>query len=30
MSVIMSRRDLEFLLFEWLDTEALLGRELFA
>ncbi len=30
MSVIMSRRDLEFLLFEWLDTEALLGRERFA
>ncbi len=26
----MSRRDLEFLLFEWLDTDALLGRERFA
>jgi len=30
MSVIMSRRDLEFLLFEWLDTESLLRRERFA
>ena len=26
----MSRRDLEFLLFEWLDTDALLERERFA
>jgi len=26
----MSRRDLEFLLFEWLDTESLLRRERFA
>ena len=26
----MSRRDLEFLLFEWLDTEALLARPRFA
>jgi alkylation response protein AidB-like acyl-CoA dehydrogenase len=30
MSLIMSRRDLEFLLFEWLDTEALFERERFA
>jgi alkylation response protein AidB-like acyl-CoA dehydrogenase len=29
MSVIMSRRDLDFLLFEWLDTEALVSRERF-
>jgi alkylation response protein AidB-like acyl-CoA dehydrogenase len=29
-SVIMSRRDLEFLLFEWLDTEDLLRRDQFA
>jgi alkylation response protein AidB-like acyl-CoA dehydrogenase len=28
--VIMSRRDLDFLLFEWLDTDALLARERFA
>jgi butyryl-CoA dehydrogenase len=30
MSLIMSRRDLEFLLFEWLDTEALFERPRFA
>ncbi|PUA79282.1 acyl-CoA dehydrogenase [Nocardioides currus] len=30
MSVILSRRDLEFLLFEWLDTESLLERPRFA
>jgi alkylation response protein AidB-like acyl-CoA dehydrogenase len=30
MSQIMSRRDLEFLLFEWLDTESLLGRTRYA
>jgi alkylation response protein AidB-like acyl-CoA dehydrogenase len=30
MSLIMSRRDLEFLLFEWLDTSALLERGRFA
>ncbi|WP_215727633.1 acyl-CoA dehydrogenase [Nocardioides piscis] len=30
MSQIMSRRDLEFLLFEWLDTEALFERKHFA
>lgn len=30
MSVIMSRRDLEFLLFEWLDTQALFERQRFA
>jgi alkylation response protein AidB-like acyl-CoA dehydrogenase len=30
MSVIMSRRDLEFLLFEWLDTETLFERPRFA
>ena len=29
-SVIMSRRDLEFLLFEWLDTEGLLQRDRFS
>jgi alkylation response protein AidB-like acyl-CoA dehydrogenase len=29
VSQIMSRRDLDFLLFEWLDTEALLGRPRF-
>ena len=30
MSTIMSRRDLEFLLYEWLDTEELLSRPRFA
>lgn len=30
MSLIMSRRDLEFLLFEWLDTESLFERERYA
>ncbi|WP_234412522.1 acyl-CoA dehydrogenase [Nocardioides sediminis] len=30
MSLIMSRRDLEFLLFEWLHTETLFERERFA
>jgi len=30
MSLIMSRRDLDFLLFEWLDTESLLQRPRFA
>jgi alkylation response protein AidB-like acyl-CoA dehydrogenase len=30
MSEIMSRRDLEFLLYEWLDAEALTTRERFA
>jgi butyryl-CoA dehydrogenase len=30
MSTIMSRRDLEFLLFEWLDTEELFSRPRFA
>jgi butyryl-CoA dehydrogenase len=30
VSQIMSRRDLDFLLFEWLDTEALLARPRFA
>ena len=30
MSLIMSRRDLEFLLFEWLDTESLFERPRFA
>jgi len=30
MSVIMSRRDLEFLLYEWLDVEALTTRERYA
>ena len=30
MSQIMSRRDLEFLLFEWLDTERLFERERYA
>ncbi len=30
MSLIMSRRDLEFLLFEWLDTEELLERPRYA
>jgi len=30
MSEIMSRRDLEFLLYEWLDVEALTTRERFA
>ncbi|MET0425231.1 MAG: acyl-CoA dehydrogenase [Actinoplanes sp.] len=30
MSKILSRRDLEFLLFEWLDVEALTSRERFA
>lgn len=30
MSLIMSRRDLEFLLFEWLDTETLFERERYA
>ncbi len=29
-SRIMSRRDLEFLLYEWLDAEALTGRERYA
>ena len=29
-SLIMSRRDLEFLLYEWLDTEALPSREKYA
>ncbi len=30
MSTIMSRRDLEFLLFEWLDVESTLARERYA
>jgi alkylation response protein AidB-like acyl-CoA dehydrogenase len=30
VSLIMSRRDLDFLLHEWLDTEALLRRDRFA
>lgn len=30
MSLIMSRRDLEFLLFEWLNTESLFERERYA
>jgi alkylation response protein AidB-like acyl-CoA dehydrogenase len=30
MSEIMSRRDLEFLLYEWLDVEALTARQRFA
>ena len=30
MSLIMSRRDLEFLLFEWLDTESLFERKRYA
>lgn len=30
MSLIMSRRDLEFLLFEWLDTESLFERTRYA
>ncbi|GAB2620576.1 acyl-CoA dehydrogenase [Paractinoplanes abujensis] len=30
MSKILSRRDLDFLLYEWLDVEALTGRERFA
>ena len=30
MSLIMSRRDLDFLLFEWLDTESLFERPRFA
>jgi alkylation response protein AidB-like acyl-CoA dehydrogenase len=30
MSVLMSRRDLEFLLYEWLDVEQLAGRERYA
>src|SRR5438046_1469938 len=29
-SLIFSRRDLDFLLHEWLDVEALLGRQRFA
>src|SRR5680860_926398 len=29
-SLIMSRRDLEFLLYEWLDTEELGARERYA
>ncbi len=30
MSLILSRRDLDFLLFEWLDVEAMLSRPRFA
>ena len=30
MSRILSRRDLDFLLYEWLDVEALTARERFA
>ncbi len=30
MSTVMSRRDLEFLLYDWLDVEALTGRERYA
>ena len=30
MSKILSRRDLEFLLYEWLDVEALTARPRFA
>ncbi len=30
MSVVMSRRDLEFLLFEWLDVEKLVTRDRYA
>ena len=30
MSKILSRRDLDFLLYEWLDVEALTARERFA
>ncbi len=29
-SLLLSRRDLEFLLYEWLDVEALTKRERFA
>ena len=30
MSLLLSRRDLEFLLYEWLDVEALTERERYA